>query len=637
MGIRTVTGATLALLVAASSLAAKDSEKARDLPFRVERHAVSYVVNPDASFTEERSGAYTILKESALEGAKQITIGYSTSIQSAEMLEAYTRKPDGRRVDVPKDSYQVTTNSGRGKDAPVFSDRTTMRWVFPDVAVGDTLVYSYRLVAKEPMFEGHFSTTESVSPYMAYNEARFRVEAPESLKPHWHASGLEKVREDKRGHRVIVEWTYTNPKPERNERKDWSVYDPEDQPGFSFSTFADYEAIADAYGKVALPKARPTDRIRQLADEIVGGATAEREKARLLYEWVARNVNYAGNCIGLGAVVPRDVDFVLDHKIGDCKDKATLLEALLAAEGIESTQVLVNSGSAYELPRIPVVSMVNHVFNYIPSLDLYVDATPSSVPFGMLPDGDRGKPVLHIEGYEDGARAPIPPLGSNRQVVTSKVTVAPDGGVKADVEVELGGDNAVTMRSWFRDMDEDSKGDLVKDYVTRYGKVGRGTFDMDDPKPLDDHFSYRAHVEIEEYLSPGAAALTIDPLMFNPHPVSMYAMQATIEFEDHPSACSSGYASEHITYEFPEGMQILSVPDPLEVEHEHFTYKASYALEGRTLTVKRSFDDRTPGRVCSAELLRAFTKAVKPVYANVQAQVLYKLPAVADEDAADGD
>lgn len=66
-------------------------------------------------------------------------------------------------------------------------------------------------------------------------------------------------------------------------------------------------------------------------------------EARALYDWVATHITYAGNCIGIGAVVPRDLPFVLDNRMGDCKDHATLLQALLAARGIKSTQALVNA------------------------------------------------------------------------------------------------------------------------------------------------------------------------------------------------------------------------------------------------------------------------------------------------------
>ncbi|MGO4779545.1 transglutaminase family protein, partial [Lysobacter sp. 2RAB21] len=141
-------------------------------------------------------------------------------------------------------------------------------------------------------------------------------------------------------------------------------YKVEDFPGYAFSTFRSYGQIAAAYGERALPKAAPTPRVRKLADEIAAGKKDQREVAKALYEWVSTNIQYAGNCIGLGAVVPRDQEFVLDNRIGDCKDHATLLQALLAAKNVPATQALINAGNVYQLPDIPVASSVNHVLNY---------------------------------------------------------------------------------------------------------------------------------------------------------------------------------------------------------------------------------------------------------------------------------
>ena len=124
----------------------------RDLPFRFAHYRATIVVALDGTAVSNYEWSRKILQESALDDSKRGSIGYSTSAQGGEILTAYTLKADGRRIDVPRENYQVEVNSGRGDDSPVYSDWTTMTVVFPDVAVGDSVVLSYRLVDKEPMF-----------------------------------------------------------------------------------------------------------------------------------------------------------------------------------------------------------------------------------------------------------------------------------------------------------------------------------------------------------------------------------------------------------------------------------------------------------------------------------------------------
>lgn len=615
------------LLSSACATAADEPAKELDLQTRVEHYATSYVVKPDGAFTEERAWTLRVLKEPAVEGAKQSSISYSTSLQTAEVLDAYTLKADGRRIDVPKDNYQVSRNSGRNADAPAFSDRTSMSVVFPELAVGDATVLHYRLVAKEPMFEGHFSVAEAYSTNVAYDDVRVSFDLPEGMWEQHEARQMNAVRDERKRGRHVLEWSYSNPKPVRIERRDWSIWNPDDAPGVALSTFRDYRAIADAYGKVSRPKAKVTPRVKALADEIVGERTDPREIAAAMYEWVSLNVHYAGNCIGLGAVVPRDLDFVLENRLGDCKDHATLLQALLAAKGIESSQVLINAGSAYELPKIPVVSMVNHVINWLPAYDQYVDSTAGSVPFDLVPWGAIGKPVLHVDDYRDGTRVAPPPIGTNDQEMGSKIRIAADGSIAADVDVRIKGYLAPSLREYFRELPEDEKADLIKEYLRRSNLRGQGKVAFDDPAGLASHYHYSARLEAKDVLKTGAAAFSITPVLFNPYPASQFVAGGVEDPEKVDVFCSSGKSTEHYEYTLPDSMEVLSVPEPMKLANDFLSYESSYELKGRTLIASRTFDDRTPGYKCSPAMMGEYQSFAKQVMEDFRAQVLYKLPA----------
>lgn len=595
-----------------------------DLQVHFGYYHASFVVDAEGTATETHAWSKTILKESALDASKRASASYSTSAQQLDVVAAYTVKADGRRIDVPKDNYQLEVSRGKGADSPVYSDWSTLTVVFPDVAVGDSVAFSYRIRHTEAMFPGQFSSAQLFYKHVAYDDIRVVFDYPETMPARHEVRGMSETL-TQQGGRKIVEWRWANPSPVKSERRDYSVFDAEKEVGYAFSTFPDHAAIAAAYGVRALPKARPTERVAALAAGIVAGKSGKREKARALYEWVAGNITYAGNCIGIGAVVPRDLNFVLDNKMGDCKDHATLLQAMLEAVGIKSTQALVNAGTAYRLQRIPVAFSVNHVINYLPEFDLFVDSTSDSTPFGMLPFSVQGKPVLLVDGHRDGLKTPVTPWSRNRQQINSTLKVAADGSLSGRVEVVQAGRDAVQSREWARKLDKDVEDDLIKNIFRNQGVIGSGSFSKDDPAALVDNYRYGASFTAEKFVKPqGAGSFYIVPplnLAGNILQVGQGGVEAEAEVD---VSCTGMTLVEDYVIELPKTMKILSIPQNLKAANEWAAYQASYRRKGNTLVVHRQLEDRTPGNVCPPAMMQSMKKLAEQIVDNAKEQVLYK-------------
>ena len=86
--------ACLALL---PSVATAERSETPELPVRMERLHISYVLDADGRRVATREMALKVLREEAVEHAKRSYVAHSTSVERAEVIEAYTRKPDGTR------------------------------------------------------------------------------------------------------------------------------------------------------------------------------------------------------------------------------------------------------------------------------------------------------------------------------------------------------------------------------------------------------------------------------------------------------------------------------------------------------------------------------------------------------------
>jgi len=612
----------LLLLAPVSSFA--DETEYVELETRYSKLHESYIVHDD--FTVERITEIQMkaLTESSAMDIKEQHFSHSTSIEELEVLEAYTLKAGGKRISVPKGNYQITVNKGNGDGGPIFSDRTRVTIVFPDVEKNDSVYMKLKSTEKEPMFPNHFSVSHYFWSQNAYDDVKINFDLPKALTfKHQVRDMKEKVSVNKG--RKLITLTYKNVRPIKIKRDDFGVWDESKEAGFAFSTFKDYAEIAKAYAERAMPKAIPTVRVEKLAHEIVSQEKNKKQQARLLYDWVATNISYAGNCIGVGAVVPHDTDFILDNRMGDCKDHATLLQALYTSVNIESTQALINSDNSYVLPEIPSVAAVDHVINYIPEWDKFVDATNDSMPFDRLSLSLSDKPVILMDHHVDGKKTPATQFGDDYQEIDSTMKIQPDGSVVGSARLTLKGRPAIDARRGWRHVTQEQQDRWLESVFSSRSKIGSATMQKDDPLPLLSEYSYSVEFNRPEFISPrGVGAFYIGPLLNAS--MSLYSIldYSNEEIEGYDVACGNGSTIERLVYEFPEGVKILGKPDNFEIEENYIHYKATYELANNRLNVVRQADDRTPGNICSAELINSQRKTLMKISENLKMQLVYQ-------------
>ena len=605
---------------------AQDQEKTEDRWSVVSKAwYVLYEVGADGRVTQTIEARNKIVRANALETMKVFGFSFSASIQSGEIVQAYTLKEDGRKLVVAPSNFQNTRNSGQDKAAPVFSDRSSVSVVFPDLAVGDTVGIVYKITDKEPIFPGHFSVVQTLSPYAFYDDVRLSLRVPKDMRLHIETHQLAEmpalVEKDTR----TLQWRYQNRKPLAWSESDEGLWRVEDSPSLIVSTFENYEAIAQAYGDRALPKAEPTQRIRALVATILGQETQELRRAQLLYEWVSKNITYAGNNIGVGAVVPRELDMVLDNKMGDCKDHASLLQAMLAAADIRSEQVLINATGLYDLNKTPAVSLINHVINYLPQQKLYVDSTAKDIPFGYLPSGAYGKPVIHVGVSNALARTPDQQHEKAEQRLRMKMRIAKDGSASGELEVSLRGLQAASARAYMRDLSQDAQKDFVKRALSSYGFRGHGVLKKGDTTGMTDRYAFSLSFDISNFLSGGATgAFVLAPVVATPMSVMNFADIKKRMESTRRQVCYGFHSYETYDIQLDPGLTFVSLPAATKIRSALFDFTAQYRRTKTGISVARELHDKTPSSVCSAQTMNELYKQAQPAAQNLRTQILYR-------------
>jgi hypothetical protein len=356
--------------------------------------------------------------------------------------------------------------------------------IFPDVEVGDTLVLTWRQEMLGGLFPGQFFYAEAFPRNQPLTSAQIVIDAPAALNLQVRTQGralTDKVEDIGTTRRHTV----TAMPQEVMLQEERAVTPIDTDPLLLASTFKSYVEMGEAYASAALVKARPAPEIVALAQEITRGIGDRRQQAMAIDAWMKKNIRYVAVYLGAGRVVPNDAASVLHNKYGDCKDKATLMSALLAAKGI---QVLINLGNTYTLPDPPTMAALNHAILYLPEFDLYDDPTAQFASFGVLMPENYDKPVVRVSGAGVKLlRTPVMKPQDHIAYAHTSINVAADGTVTGTTTERNTGVFGVILRMGGAQVQNSGNDNAARLHLQNLRIPGSGHYDIGNhSSALDD-------------------------------------------------------------------------------------------------------------------------------------------------------
>ena len=221
-------------------------------------------------------------------------------------------------------------------------------------------------------------------------------------------------------------------------------------PSVVFTTFGSWDEVFDWYRSVISGRKIVSDEMREAVRKLTTGVSSPAEKAARIYRHVASEIRYVGFEFGIGGIRPRRTDQTYASRMGDCKDTALVLEAMLEEAGLQADLSLVRTydNGAFD-PGVPHLGFFNHALCCV-YLDgpLFLDATADYTGLRDLPECDRGISALVIG--EKGCRfVSTSDSGLNGNAVTIYNRIALEAGGSARIKRTLRkqGPSAVEIRS----------------------------------------------------------------------------------------------------------------------------------------------------------------------------------------------
>lgn len=354
--------------------------------------------------------------------------------------------------------------------------------------------------------------------------------------------------------------------------------------------------------------AQSSEDVTTKARELTEGLTSDFDRVAAIGRF-AQRVQYVSIQTGVGrggGYQPRPASLVLQRNYGDCKDKASLMRAMLAALGIKSYLVSIYSGDRnYVRSEWPSPQQFNHAIIAVSLADespqatsvidhprfgrlLLFDPTDEHTPAGELPLHEQGSLALIVApDGGDLVRIPTAPVDHHRidRTVDGKLDAA--GALSVKIREERSGTFAVGERARVASLDPDGyRSSVVRRVapVIPRARINDVTAQAHPTSP--DVFVVSVELSATDFSqSQGPLVLVTPPF----DPAARVELPGT-KARHTPIDLGPRRVAETVRLAFPETFAVDELPSNVTLETPFGTYSINYAVEGGQLVASRSLE-----------------------------------------------
>ena len=329
--------------------------------------------------------------------------------------------------------------------------------------------------------------------------------------------------------------------------------------------------------------------VRRLGHQLVDALPADvTQRAARLYAWVRDSISYCAIEIAEGGWRPHPASSTLQARYGDCKDKATLLGALLDAIGVPSRPTLVYHHDGWPVPfLLEQGANFNHAILAVdlPGGTVYADPTSRAVPFGELPTGDQEADLLPVSARgETLVHAPASAPETNSETLRIELTAGDHDALQGRFSLSLNGDRAEALRTKLLRATGDEHKHTVRDALgLTSARVDAVAITGEAPPDRATPIEVTGQVRLEDALPDGAIAVLslarLAPSQVPALPARARRTPLVLRARKH--------ATLRLTLALRSGEE-ASLPPPVALDRPAGRYTLRWVIEGRSLIVERT-------------------------------------------------
>jgi len=555
----------------------------------VVRAAQTFTLDKNGNREEEYFRVLEIFTLTGREKFSDLRIPYDKNEDKIEILLAKTYKGDGTSIDVEQKAINDVTPPELA-EADLYANILHRVLSFSAVDPGSVLAVHYR---KEKEKAGN---VEGVALFqfdepLVRKELKVIIPKDKILKS--KIKGLQaELREEMAGEQKIYSLLADNSpqiKPEEfmpplEELASRAV----------FSTFPDWREAVRVFSDSFFKAANPSAEVKTFTEKIIKGASAEIDKIKNIFFFVARDVRSVRFALGEGGFEVHAAGMVLKNRYGDWKDKSGLLAAMLKAAGIKAYPVLVHSRAIPPEEDVPTLKQFDALLVAVPRGGnngyLFLDPFADDSLFGYFREG-RGSRGLAVK--PDGVEfIPVRCLPEAESVLRNDIAaeIGKDGAIKGKICSELSGLFDQRGRQLLKDMTAKELDVFFKESVNKIGEDGKTLKNQ-----LSNAKDLTQKVKISQEFSAQNYAIFQGSIMLIQIPQVPYAFSEipspSLPKRKYPVRLP-GEADIHssVVLKVPPEFKPLYLPEAFSFEKEYgaFSFSAAYDPAQSSVVVKKA-------------------------------------------------
>jgi transglutaminase-like putative cysteine protease len=370
----------------------------------------------------------------------------------------------------------------------------------------------------------------------------------------------------------------------------------------------DWAAVSSWLTGLVDPPAAVTETVRSKALQLTSNASGEPEKIRAIAAFV-QQLKYVAVTLNLtrgGGYTPRQSEETLARAYGDCKDKATLMRALLKALGIESYLVTISADDrTYVRPEWASPTQFNHAIVAIrvsPAVAgsmvletkalgrlLVFDPTDSITPVGDLPLDEQGSFGLILAGNEGQlVKMPMEPAADNR--IESKIEAVLDsvGRVEARITRSYYGQSSVSLYSTERQGAAELRRRFEESYAHRLPTASLSSISTES-HPEESLLKLSLNLAADRF------GQVMQGRLFVAHPgylISSGSYSFPSKKRSTPIQLEADQRRNNITIKLPDGFKIDEIPKSATIETPYGKIETNWTTKDGAIVMEETLEIR---------------------------------------------